>query len=72
MRLKLVILTQLYQSTIEFNPGIDPSRRTPDEPQFLNLLKARWLLDKLKASSQLAAVGPESLWTSYGKEIESV
>lgn len=60
------------QSTTEFNPGIDPSRRTPEEPQFLNLLKARWLLDKLKASSELAAVGPNSLWMRYGNEIEWV
>lgn len=58
------------KSTVEFNPGVDPSHRVPEETQYLNLLKSKWILNKLKVSSCLTATGPASLWGSYLKEVE--
>ncbi|KAI4283343.1 MAG: hypothetical protein L6R38_002229 [Xanthoria sp. 2 TBL-2021] len=59
------------QSTVEFNPGFDPSQRTPEETQFVSLLKSRWVLDKMEQSSHLAAAGTAPLWTSALAEIKS-
>ncbi|KAL8924118.1 MAG: hypothetical protein Q9208_004255 [Pyrenodesmia sp. 3 TL-2023] len=59
------------QSTVQFNPGFDPSQRTPEETQYTNLLKSRWILEKLEYSSQLTAVGTAPLWASALNEIKS-
>ncbi|CAL8584243.1 hypothetical protein XPA_009848 [Xanthoria parietina] len=59
------------QSTVEFNPGFDPSQRTPEETQFVNLLKSKWLLDKMEQSSHLSAAGTPPLWTSALAELKS-
>ncbi|KAL8735772.1 MAG: hypothetical protein Q9166_000636 [cf. Caloplaca sp. 2 TL-2023] len=60
------------QSTVEFNPGFDPSQRTPEETQFVNLLKSKWILEKLEHSSLLTAVETAPLWASVLGEIKSV
>ncbi|KAI4256860.1 MAG: hypothetical protein L6R42_005986 [Xanthoria sp. 1 TBL-2021] len=59
------------KSTVEFNPGFDPSQRTPEETQFVNLLKSRWILDRMEQSSHLSAAGTAPLWTSALAEIKS-
>ncbi|KAL8911384.1 MAG: hypothetical protein Q9171_003430 [Xanthocarpia ochracea] len=59
------------QSTVEFNPGFDPSQRTPEETQFVNLLKSKWILDKMEHSSHLTAAGTAPLWTNALGEIKS-
>lgn len=66
------VLTEPFQSTVEFNPGFDPSQRTPEETQFVNLLKSKWLLDKMEQSSHLSAAGTPPLWTSALAELKSV
>ncbi|KAL9123885.1 MAG: hypothetical protein Q9217_006727, partial [Psora testacea] len=58
------------RSTVEFNPGTDPSQKVPMETQFLNLLKSKWILEKLEESSQLEAAGSASLWASYLWELK--
>lgn len=58
------------KSTILFNPGIGPSEKVPKETQYLNLLKAKWILEKLKASSKLAAAETNSLWLNCEREVE--
>lgn len=58
------------KSTILFNPGIGPSQKVPKETQYLNLLKAKWILEKLKASSRLAAAETNSLWLNCEREVE--
>ncbi|KAL8670233.1 MAG: hypothetical protein Q9168_005222 [Polycauliona sp. 1 TL-2023] len=59
------------QSTVEFNPGFDPSQRTPEETQFVNLLKSRWILDKMERSSHLTSRETAPLWTSALAEVKS-
>lgn len=58
------------QSTVLFNPGLGPSQKFPKETQYLNLLKAKWILEKLKASSELAAAENNSLWLNCEREVE--
>ncbi|KAI4181527.1 MAG: hypothetical protein LQ346_006756 [Caloplaca aetnensis] len=68
------IQTRAYmaiQSTVQFNPGFDPSQRTPEETQYINLLKSKWILDKLEGSCHLTAVGTAPLWASALREIKS-
>lgn len=59
------------KSTVQFNPGVGPSQRVPEETQYINLLKSKWILERLKASSYLSAVDPDSLWTNYLGEVET-
>jgi hypothetical protein len=57
-------------STIEFNPRPELRQRAPDEPQYLNLVKARWIADVIKGSDSFRFAGPDSLWADYLKELE--
>ncbi|KAL9025553.1 MAG: hypothetical protein Q9196_005647 [Gyalolechia fulgens] len=59
------------KSTVEYNPGLDINQRVPKVPQYLNLLKSRWLLAKLEQSSELISQGPHALWAVYLAEIRS-
>ena len=65
-------LTDPLKSTVGFNPGFDSSQRTPEETQFVNLLKSKWILDILQSSSQLTAVGTASLWAGALRELKLV
>lgn len=58
------------KSTVEFNPGVSQSQRVPEETQYINLLKSKWILEMLKASSHLSAAEPDFLWSSYLREVE--
>ena len=58
------------KSTVEFNPGFSQSQRVPEETQYINLLKSKWILERLKASSHLSAAEPVSLWIDYLGEVE--
>ncbi len=59
------------KSTVRFNPGMGQSQRVPEETQYLNLLKSKWILERLKTSSQLAAAEIGSLWVNYSREVEA-
>ena len=58
------------KSTIEFNPGVGLSQRVPEKTQYINLLKSKWILEMLNASSHLSTAKPDSLWTNYLGEVE--
>ncbi|CAF9925233.1 MAG: hypothetical protein HETSPECPRED_005781 [Heterodermia speciosa] len=58
------------RSTVEFNAGFDPGQRTPEETQFVNLLKSKWILERMEESSHLKAKGTASLWTSALMELK--
>lgn len=58
------------KSTVEFNPGVGPSQRVPEETQYINLLKSKWILENLKMSSHLFTAEPDSLWGNYLEEVE--
>ena len=57
-------------STIEFNPRPELGERAPDEVQYLNLVKSRWIAQMLRQSVFLKSAGPDSLWEDYLKELE--
>ncbi|KAI4166587.1 MAG: hypothetical protein LQ343_007923 [Gyalolechia ehrenbergii] len=59
------------RSTVEYNPGLDFNQRVPKVPQYLNLLKSRWLLAKLEQSSEFISQGPHAFWAGYLAEIRS-
>ena len=46
----------------------------PEEVQFVNLLKSKWLLDQIEGSQQLSyeGTGTGSLWTSALQDLKSV
>ncbi|KAI9651586.1 MAG: hypothetical protein M1831_000597 [Alyxoria varia] len=65
------LVYQFARSTVEFNPGPDVSQKVPEETQFLNLLKSKWIMEKLEDSVYFRSAGPTSLWGSYLREIKS-
>ncbi|KAL8644728.1 MAG: hypothetical protein Q9226_007618, partial [Calogaya cf. arnoldii] len=66
------LVYHISQSTVGFNPGFDPSQRTPEETQFVNLLKSKWILDRMEQSSHLTAAGTAPLWISALAEVKSL
>ncbi|KAL8717384.1 MAG: hypothetical protein Q9225_005365 [Loekoesia sp. 1 TL-2023] len=57
------------RSTIEYNPGLDLNQRVPKVPQYLNLLKSQWILEKLENSSEVKSQASYSLWNGYLQEL---
>ena len=57
-------------STVEFNPLPQLGQKTPEEPQYLNLVKSQWIVQRLKSSPRFHAAGPDSLWADYMRELE--
>ena len=57
-------------STILFNPRPELGQRDPEEPQYLNLVKCRWIAQTIRQSLSFQSAGPESLWADYMKELE--
>ena len=41
----------------------------PEETQFVNLLKSKWILEQLEASRLLSEAGTASLWASALREL---
>ncbi|KAI4156687.1 MAG: hypothetical protein L6R39_001053, partial [Caloplaca ligustica] len=65
------VVFHFSQSTVQFNPGFDPSQRAPEETQYINLLKSKWILEKLERSCHFTAVGTAPLWASALRDIKS-
>ncbi|KAL8663324.1 MAG: hypothetical protein Q9202_003960 [Teloschistes flavicans] len=65
------LIYHFSRSTVEYNPGLDLNQRVPKVPQYLNLLKSRWIFEKLECSSELRAKGSYSFWAGYLAEIRS-
>ena len=57
-------------STVEFNPRPELGLNIPEEPQYLNLLKSRWLVSCIEDSYHFRAAGPDSLWADYLRELK--
>ena len=58
------------KSTIEFNSRPELGQNIPEGPQYLNLLKCIWIMERLKSSSHLTNAGPDSLWADYMRGLE--
>ena len=57
-------------STILFNARPELGQRDPEEPQYLNLIKCRWIAQTIRQSLSFQSAGPESVWADYMKELE--
>ena len=57
-------------STILFNTRPELGQRDPEEPQYLNLIKCRWIAQTIRQSVSFETAGPDSLWADYMKELE--
>lgn len=56
-------------STVDFIPSPGLRQDVPEE-QYLNLVKSRWIIERLKESTLFRSSGPESLWAAYMRELE--
>ena len=65
------LVYQFARSTVEFNPGLSLSQKVPDDTQFVNLLKSKWIMELLEKSQHFKDTGPASLWASYLRELKS-
>ena len=57
-------------STIFFNPQPELGQRDPEEPQYLNLVKCRWMTQIIRQSVSFQSASPDSLWADYMIELE--
>ena len=57
-------------STILFNPQPDLGQRDPEEHQYLNLVKCRWMTQIIRQSVSFQLASPDSLWADYMIELE--
>lgn len=57
-------------STILFNPQPDLGQRDPEEPQYLNLVKCRWITQIIRQSVSFRLANSDSLWADYMIELE--
>ena len=64
------IVLSFANSTIDFNARTGLGQNIPEEPQYLNLIKARWLVEQLEDSYEYRAAGPYSLWADYMRELK--
>ncbi|CAF9934762.1 MAG: hypothetical protein ALECFALPRED_006079 [Alectoria fallacina] len=57
------------RSTVDFEPSRGRGQEVPEE-QYLNLVKSRWIIERLRESTYFSSLGPESLWVDYLRELE--
>lgn len=57
------------RSTVNFKPSPRSGQDVPVQ-QYLNLVKSRWIIERLKESTYFQSSGPESLWAEYMRELE--
>ena len=57
------------KSTVNFKPNSGLGQDVPAE-QYLNLVKSRWILERLKESTYFVTLNPESLYNEYLRELE--
>ena len=62
----------MLQSTVNFISGEYENQKIPHETQYLNLVKSRWILQKIKESSHFKEAGRTSLWARCIKKSEMV
>ena len=64
------LIFHFASSTVNFNANLGLGQNIPEEPQYLNLLKSKWILDRLRESANFQSVEQESLWGEYMRELE--
>lgn len=57
------------KSTVNFNPNPGLGQDVPAE-QYLNLVKSRWILERLEESTYFVTLNPDSLYIGYLRELE--
>ena len=57
------------RSTENFEPSPGLGQEVPEE-QYLNLVKSRWIIDRLKENPHFLSPDPKSLWAKYIVELE--
>ena len=62
------LVYQFARSTVDFNPVY---QNVPEETQFVNLLKSKWIMDKLENRLHLQLDEPNSFWASYLREVKT-
>ena len=64
------LVLHFSKSTVEFNSRPDLGQNIPEGPQYLNLLKCIWIMERLKSSSHFINAGADSLWADYMRGLE--
>ena len=64
------LIFNFANSTVEFYSRPELGLNIPEEPQYVNLLKSRWIASTLEESYFFKAAGPESLWADYLRELK--
>lgn len=58
------------RSTVTFKPNPGLGNSEPEHSQYLNLIKSKWILGKLKESINFRSAGQESFWAECVRKIE--
>ena len=64
------LIFNFANSTVEFYSRPELGLNIPEEPQYVNLLKARWIASNLEESYYFQAAGSDSLWADYLRELK--
>ena len=64
------LVYHIANSTVNFKPSLGGRHKIPEDMQYLNLLKSKWIKEKLQHSEHFQSVEQESLWRRYMREIE--
>ncbi|KAI9809234.1 MAG: hypothetical protein M1825_002525 [Sarcosagium campestre] len=66
------LVVHFEESTRKISSGADPnSQETPEISQYLNLLKSRWILQKIQKSPAYIESGQNSLWVKCMERFEA-
>ena len=57
------------KSTVNFIPSPGLGKDVPED-QYLNLVKSRWIIDRLKESTHFRSLSEESIWADYMRELQ--
>ena len=64
------LVYHLTSSTVNVKPELGRGHDVLEDTHYLNLLKSKWIKEKLHRSEHFRVVGRESLWWRYMKKIE--
>ena len=62
------VVYHFSRSTVNFKPSV-LGQDVPEE-QYLNLLKSKWIIERLQENTRLGSPDPEPLWAEYMRELE--
>ena len=64
------LVYHVANSTANFKPSVGRRHKLPEDTHYLNLLKSKWIKEKLQHSENFQSVEQESLWRRYMREME--